>query len=171
MEGEFVYNNNNQESVVNGTYRCDKENNRVPDDRNMVMPPHPTDQKETLSSNAVEMQKIRAEERWNSIKSIQQYCKKNRVLCGKFESNWQGHFAEYSEISNQLDIHNQDNFTFFHPSLADDSDARQYYDALVTNARDSGVVLRWKSLDDSFATSFVSLTKKRRSRIDWTPYV
>lgn len=48
---------------------------------------------------------------------------------------------------------------FFWYFLTDNVNVREYYASLVIAARESGSLLRWKQVCESFATIFASFTK------------
>lgn len=44
--------------------------------------------------------------------------------------------------------------------LANGFDARQYYESIIFSARETGVSLKWKRLNELFAARFSSVTKQ-----------
>lgn len=71
-----------------------------------------------------------SDERRKAIKGIQLYYTDKRILGGSFESNWSIHLDDYEGICARWDVDDVDKVSFFRFSLENESDTRQFHDAL-----------------------------------------
>lgn len=118
------------------------------------------DSYDTAHLNIIKEQKSRADERRKSKKRILQYYTKERAFKGTFESNWPNRLANYIKNCKHWDVPNNEKVFFSRYSLAENCNARHYYDILLKSAGDKTAPLSRKIVCESFATRFASITKQ-----------
>lgn len=64
------------------------------------------------------------------------------------------------KICERWDVSEEDKLLFFRYSLADGSDAKNYYDSLVASANETAMTLRWKTICNVFASRSAPITKR-----------
>lgn len=81
------------------------------------------------------------------------------TLHGSFESNWEGHNADFLQNCAHWDTLDEDKVLSFRYCRMHESDAQQIDDSLILNRRKSWVRLKWKGCD-LFVARYASPTKQ-----------